>query len=242
VIAVAPASTTSAILFPADDGMMYTMLANEVPASSGYGEPVPKFFKLADQVRVLTAISGDERFTPLEKPAANGDPAGPYLLALSAFGQVLRTPLLPFRTESTKAGRRYMRLAEGDKVVFTAVVTDVEHLLLATTAFHVLQFAVGEANIVAGVAKGVMAVKMNDDERCLGAILVTRRDDAMEVETSAGKIVTLTARKYQPTSRGGRGHALQKRTTLVRILPPPIELVDWEKLDKDGNGQPTLFE
>jgi DNA gyrase subunit A len=242
VIAVAPASTTSTILFPADDGTMYTMLANEVPASSGYGEPVPKFFKLADQVRVLTAISGDERFTPLENPAANGDPAGPYLLALSAFGQVLRTPLLPFRTESTKAGRRYMRLAEGDKVVFTAVVTDVEKLLLATTAFHVLQFAVSEVNIVAGVAKGVMAVKMNDDERCLGAVLVTRHDDALEVETSAGKIVTLTARKYQPTSRGGRGHAVQKRTTLVRILPPPIELVDWDNLDKDDNGQPTLFE
>jgi DNA gyrase subunit A len=214
-----------------------------VPASSGYGEPVTKFFKLADQVRVLTAISGDERFTPLDRPAANGEPAGPYLLALSAFGQVLRTPLLPFRAESTKAGRRYMRLADGDKVVFAAVVTDEgERLMLATTAFHVLQFPVDEVNIVAGAAKGVMAVKMSGDDRCLGAVLVTKSNDALEVETSAGKIVTLTARKYQPAGRGGRGHAVQKRTRLVRVLPPPIELVDWDKREKDDDGQPTLFE
>ena len=84
-----------------------------------------------------------------------------------------------------------------------------------------------------------MAVKMNADERCLGAVLVTKHNDAIEVETSAGKIVTLTARKYQPTSRGGRGHAVQKRITLVRVLPPPIELVDWDK--RDDNGQASLF-
>jgi hypothetical protein len=35
---------------------------------------------------------------------------------------------------------------------------------------------------------------------------------------------------------------VQKRTTLVRVLPSPIELVDWDKLDKDDNGQPSLFE
>jgi DNA gyrase subunit A len=241
VIAVAPASTTATILFPADDGTLYTMLANEVPASSGYGEPLAKYFKLADQVRIVTAISGDERFTPLEQPAANGEPGGPYLLTLTAMGQTLRTPLLPFRAESTKAGRRYMRLAEGDRVVFAAVVTEGERLLLATTAFHALQFPVSEVNIVTGIGKGVMAVKMNDDARCLGAVLVKRHDDALEAETSAGKIMTLTARKYQPTSRGGRGHAVQKRTTLVRVLPPPIELVDWDKLDKDDNGQTSLF-
>ena len=49
----------------------------------------------------------------------------------------------------------------------------------------------------------------------------------------------LNTRKYQPASRGGRGHAVQKRTALVRVLPPPIELVDWDK--RDDNGQASLF-
>jgi DNA gyrase subunit A len=57
--------------------------------------------------------------------------------------------------------------------------------------------------------------------------------------------------KYQTTSRGGKGFEAVKRTTFVRVLPPPIELVDWDAVegkngDKDkgsnGHGQRTLFE
>ena len=53
VIAVVPASTLDHVVFFADDGTAYTMRVNEVPASSGYGEPLAKFFKLADQVRII---------------------------------------------------------------------------------------------------------------------------------------------------------------------------------------------
>ena len=45
------------------------MRINEVPASSGYGEPIAKFFKLADQVKVIAAVTTDERFIPAETPA-----------------------------------------------------------------------------------------------------------------------------------------------------------------------------
>src|ERR1043165_1224103 len=51
VVAVVPASTHDHVIFFADDGTAYTMRVNEVPPSSGYGEPLAKYFKLADQVR-----------------------------------------------------------------------------------------------------------------------------------------------------------------------------------------------
>src|SRR4029077_20918784 len=100
VIAVAPGSTLDHVIFFADDGTAYTMRINEVPASSGYGEPVAKFFRLGDQVRIVNAVTTDERFTPPEKPAKNGEPAPPYLLVVTAQGQTLRSPLVPLRTES----------------------------------------------------------------------------------------------------------------------------------------------
>ena len=68
VIAVVPGSTLDHVVFFADDGTAYTMRINEVPASSGYGEPIAKFFRLADQVRIIAAVSTDERFTPAEVP------------------------------------------------------------------------------------------------------------------------------------------------------------------------------
>src|SRR5205807_8174166 len=61
VIAVVPGSTLDQVIFFADDGTAYTTRINAVPASSGYGEPVAKFFRLGDQVRVLDAATTDER-------------------------------------------------------------------------------------------------------------------------------------------------------------------------------------
>src|SRR5438046_285316 len=110
VLAVAPASTLDHVVFFADDGTAYTMRMNEVPASSGYGEPVGKFFRLADQVRIVNAVSTDERFVPPAAPAHNGDAPPPYLLVVTANGLTLRAPLAPFRVASTKVGRRYVRL------------------------------------------------------------------------------------------------------------------------------------
>src|SRR5262249_4234438 len=82
VIAEGPGSTLDHVIFFADDGVAYTMRINEVPASSGYGEPVAKFFRLGDQVRIINAVSTDERFTPPDEPATNGEPPGPYLLVV----------------------------------------------------------------------------------------------------------------------------------------------------------------
>jgi hypothetical protein len=57
--------------------------------------------------------------------------------------------------------------------------------------------------------------------------------------------------KYEVTSRGGKGFEAVKRTRFVRVVPPPIELVDWDKVEgkgePNGNGkgsgdQRTLFE
>src|SRR5205823_10008456 len=79
VIAVAPGSTLDNVIFFADDGTAYTMPINQVPASSGYGEPIVKFFRLADQVKAVTAITTDERFTPPSPATENAKPLPPYL-------------------------------------------------------------------------------------------------------------------------------------------------------------------
>src|SRR5438132_11667799 len=49
-IAVAPGSTLDYVVFLADDGTAYPMRMNDVPGSSGYGEPLAKFCRLGDEV------------------------------------------------------------------------------------------------------------------------------------------------------------------------------------------------
>jgi DNA gyrase subunit A len=237
VIAVVPGNTLDHVIFFADDGTAYTMRMNEVPPSSGYGEPIAKYFRLADQVRIIGAVSTDERFTPPEQPPKNGEPAPPYVLVVTAQGQTLRAPLALFRTASTKVGRRYVRLSEGDKVVLATVPRE-EHrsIFLGSASGHLLHFLIEEINVLSGAGKGVQGIKLAAGDTCLGGQLMHGRGDMMVVETSGGKKMEFGGGK-ETTSRGGKGFEAVKRTTFVRVVPPPIHLVDWDKLEAKGEGK-----
>jgi DNA gyrase subunit A len=261
VVAVVPGSTHDHVIFFAEDGTAYTMRMNEVPSTTGYGEPVTKFFRLADQVRVIAAATTDERFVPLtptplprngsgergrgegEVPPQNGEPSGPYLLVATALGQVLRTPLAPYRTASTKVGRRYVKLAEGDKVVLATVLRgDEETLYLASRDGHVIHFPVSEINILAGVGKGVLGIKLKEGDVCLGGALMSGRFDKLTLETSGGRTMEFGRNKYDVTSRGGKGFEAVKRASFVRVVPPPIELADWDRVEGKNGDRPKKAE
>ena len=78
------------------------------------------------------------------------------------------------------------------------------------------------------------------------------RFDKFTLETSGGKTMEFGRAKYEPTSRGGKGFEAVKRASFVRVIPPPIQLVDWEQVEgkAGGNGKKhetnghgkTLFE
>jgi DNA gyrase subunit A len=240
VLAVAPASTLDHVVIVSDDGTAYTMRVNDVPASSGYGEPISKFFSLDDNVRVAGAFSTDERFVPATTKPSSGDPPGPYLLVATAFGQVLRTPFAPFRVESTKNGRRYARLEEGDRVVLVAIPTS-EHktMFLASAAGHVIHFPISDVNVLAGVGKGVIGIKLADDDRCLGGAMIRNQADAMIVETSGEKSLEFYGSR-EVVSRAGKGFKAVTRTKIERVLPTTIDLVNWEQFEDgkaNGNGK-----
>ena len=246
VVAVVPGSTLDHVILLSDDGAAYTIRINEVPASSGYGEPVAKFFRLADQARIIAAVSTDPRFLP---PPVEGQ-EGPLLLVATAQGQTLRLPLTPFREESTKVGRRYVKLNEGDKVVLATMQKDERSIFLASKDGHVIHFPIEEINILSGVGKGVMGIKLEDGDLCLGGALIRNQNDALVVETSGGKTMEFFGSR-ELTARGGKGFEAVKRTSFERIVPPAIALVNWEELegkpgDKNGktaNGDgKTLFE
>jgi DNA gyrase subunit A len=248
VIAVAPGSTVDHVVFLADDGTAYTMRMVDVPASSGYGDPITKFFRLADQVKIIAAVTTDERFTPAETKPAKGDPPGPYLLAATAQGQVLRTPLAAFRTASTKVGRRYLRLSDGDRVVLACLLRDEETMFLASASGHVLHFSIKEVNVLAGVGKGVQGIKLTDGDVCLGGQPVSKSFTTLTVETNDGKQMEFT-RRHEVVGRGGKGFEAVKRRSFVRVIPPPIQLTDWDAVEakdrdreKKDEGQKTLFE
>ncbi|MBY0228870.1 MAG: DNA topoisomerase IV subunit A [Gemmataceae bacterium] len=245
VQAVLPGSTVDHAVFFADDGTAYTKRIQDIPASSGYGEPIQKHFTLADQVRIVGAATTDPRFVPLEFAGKKDDPPGPWVFVATQFGQVLRTPLAPFRTASTKAGRKYARLAEGDKVLMACVVTDETSVMMASRKGHVLHFALDEVNILAGAGKGVIGIKLADGDECIGAAVLGTGKPPLVVEVSDGEQKEFTKR-HEVVGRGGKGFEVVKRKTFARVVPPVIQLVDWEALGsnekKPEKEEKGLFE
>src|SRR4051812_43818583 len=64
VIAVLAGSTRATAVFFTNFGVAYTSRIVDVPASTGYGEPIQRLFKFRDGERVVGALSLDARVTP----------------------------------------------------------------------------------------------------------------------------------------------------------------------------------
>src|SRR4029077_11107850 len=128
---------------------------------------------MGDGAAVVAALSTDARFTPQDKKVKGEASLAPFLMVATARGQVLRIPLSPFRTASTKVGRKFCRLAAGDKVVFVDLVRDATTMFLATAAARIIHFAVTDVPVLSGPGKGVRGMKGPARVQGLGGATLT---------------------------------------------------------------------
>jgi DNA gyrase/topoisomerase IV subunit A len=250
VLAVLAGSTRAACVFFTNFGVAYSARVIDVPASTGYGEPIQRFFKLKDGEKVVAALSLDPRAigdtrareslaisapAKSKKPKKTPDPVPPiqaplvHAVAVSSDGFSLRFGLEPLVEPSTRTGRRYARPAKDAEVVGVATVTGGEVLIVATAHGRGLLCRASEVNYLSGPGKGVILIKLSADDRVLGFIASTGDRDLLTVETTRGAEQTISTAKYEVTGRGGKGRELLQRGQFTRILwaapdaPPPFQ-------------------
>lgn len=230
VLAVAPGSTLDHVVFFSSDGVAYTLPIEQVPVSSGYGEPLSKHARLGDGVNLVAAITTDARFTSEDKSTRRKPIATPHLLIVTEKGQIMRVSFSTFRTASTKAGRKYCRLGKDDRVVYAALVEDAETMFIATNDARVLHCEIEEAALLSNPGKGVKGIRLEKEDFVIGALQLSRPSDCLRVVNTNGKKMTFGQMKYGVTSRGGKGVKTSQRSGFAEILYPPIEVVDWDEL------------
>ena len=223
VLAAFAGSTRAACVFFSNFGVAYTSRIADVPASTGYGEPIQKQFKLKDGERVVAAMSLDSRAAGPIQPSREGEPARVHAIAVSSDGYALRFNLDGFVEPSTRSGRRYARPAEGAEIVGVARLTGGEILIAATASGRGLLCRADEVNHLSGPGKGVLLIKLSDDDRVLGFIASSGDRDLLTVETSRGAEQTISTAKYEVTGRGGKGRELLQRGQFTRVLWPVPE-------------------
>jgi DNA gyrase subunit A len=225
VLAVLPGSTRATVAFFTNFGVAYTCRIVDVPASTGYGEPIQRLFKFRDGERIASAFSLDPRVSPNIRSPKEGVEPPVQALAVTSDGFALRFSLEPFIEPSTRAGRRFARPSEGVEVVGVAKVTGKETVIAATRQARAMLCPVEEINFLSGPGKGVILIKLQKGEdRVLGFVASTGDRDLMTVETTRGGTQTISTAKYEVTGRGGKGRELLQRGQFTRVVPAAVEL------------------
>jgi DNA gyrase subunit A len=221
VLAALRGSTKDFLAIFTNLGSCYVIRINDVPASTGYGEPVQKLLNFRDGERVIGAL-----VTSGNGPSAI--PAGTLAISVTRKGFGFRFNLDPHREMSTRAGRRFAKLAEGDEVVGVLPVAPKDILCVVTGDARALVCDADEAAELANPGRGVTMIKVDDEDDVLGFALGKRKDNEVLVaELESGKKIPVGPGRYQVTARGGRGHALARKAKVVRVhIPvevPPAE-------------------
>ena len=227
-------STRSTIAFFSSLGVCYTARMIDIPASTGFGEPIQKLFKLKDGERIVTAISCDPR--SLGDVAEN--PKKPDLcppihgIAATSNGFALRFSLAPLVEPSTRSGRRYAKPGTGASVVGVYTINGTETILAVTQACRAIVCPAEEVNYLSGPGKGVTLIRLAAGDHLLGFKPSTGDRDLMVVMTNRGAKKTISTAKYKTTGRGGRGTEIQKNGRIAEIVtlppgaPPPLDSDD----------------
>ncbi len=246
LFAVLAGSTRDRLALFSTAGTLYVVRVGDVPATTGYGEPIQSLLKFGDGERVAAA------FLLVEPPAAGGEngsangaaggngggaqgslfPTGAggksgappakagttvYLLATAGGYGFRCTPDL---TETTRAGRRIARVAEGDEV---AVVQPVggSAVVCATGKGKMLRFSLNEAAELSGAGRGVILMRLDAGDRLVGALAEPPAAEIVAVAPE-GRETRLRMRDVPAGKRGGKGQKVVKRGG-VALLRLPVE-------------------
>ena len=79
-----------------------------------------------------------------------------------------------------------------------------------------------EINFLSGPGRGVILIKLGDDDKVIGAIVSSGDRDLLTVETTRGSEQTISTAKYEVTGRGGKGKELMQRGGFTRVVPNEV--------------------
>jgi DNA gyrase subunit A len=208
VVAALPGTTRDRLVLFSTRGTVYVLRVADVPATTGYGEPVQSLLKFGDGERVTVARLLRENGGGEAQPVLPGMEAKAILVA-SARGYGFRTE--PDLTETTRAGRRLARVGEGDEIVSVEPVRG-KTVVVATRRGKMVRFALDEVAELSGPGRGVylMRPSKEGDDRIVGALALPK-DGSFLVITPEGTERKIAVADVPEGRRAGKGQKVVKR-------------------------------
>ncbi len=221
VLACVAGSTRATVVFFSNFGTAYTARIIDIPATTGYGEPIQKLFKLKDGEAIVSAYSMDPRVVGSFEEHEGYYPEN-YGFAASDDGYALCFSLAPLAEPSTRAGRRYARPKGNARMLGVSIVTGEERVLSISKQRRALVCRIEEVAYLSNPGRGVLLMKLAPDDALIGMLASPAKDAALEVKTSLGGTQRVGVGKYEETARGGKGKEVMKRGSFVEVVRSPL--------------------
>ena len=208
LLALIPANTKDTIAIFSSGGKVYTLKANDVPAGTGFGEPVQHLFKFGDGERPVTAMNlatvfGAKAGAEGEGQAALALSGGPVTaLTVSSKGVGFAFDLSPFNGITTRAGKKFAGVKEGDAVMGVEIL-DLPNVLFLTTEGKAVVVAAKDIPALSGAGKGVKLVNVKKGDIAL--FRPVKKGDQVRVIDEKGKERTIELKQYGVMTRGSVG-------------------------------------
>jgi DNA gyrase subunit A len=210
LLALLPANTTDNIAIFSSTGKVYVVKANDLPAGSGFGEPVQSLFKFGDGERPVTAMNFSSVFSggataPEEKDKqtrlslSHGEATA---LSVSARGVGFKFDLSQFNSVTTRAGKKFAGVKTGDSIMGVDII-DMPNILFITTEGKAVVVAVKDIPLLSGAGKGVKLINVKSGEVAL--FRPVRKGEQIRVIDEKGKEKVIDLKHYGVMTRGSVG-------------------------------------
>lgn len=238
-------STLSTLVMFSSLGKAYTILVDNIPATSGHGSPIATAFRLEDGEQIIGAYiddptrrdanengkqPGGESTNDSPRPlidwmetaesrhSSSGENYAPMLVAISQMAQVLRMSISAFTSISTSNGRIFMRLSPGDCVLHAAIADSHGYVSCISSNTRAIAFAVEDIPVLKTAGKGVRTLDLDSDTKLVAARVVESEEDGVCVRLSDKRELTISARRLTLGKRGSKGRLLVKNGFVAEII------------------------
>jgi DNA gyrase subunit A len=219
LLALLPANTRDNIAVFSSAGKVYVTKTNDLPAGSGFGEPVQHLFKFGDGERPVTAMNLASVFGGNPGEEDKGKQAELALaprevaaISVSAKGIGFQFDLGQFNSVTTRAGKKFAGVKTGDSIMGVDIL-DLPNVLFLTSEGKAVVVAAKDIPMLSGAGKGVKLVNVKKGDVTL--FRAVQKGEQVKVIDEKGKEKVIDLKSYGVMTRGSVGLKAVKAVKFV---------------------------
>jgi DNA gyrase subunit A len=250
LFAALPGTTRDSLALFSTSGGLYILRVNDVPATTGYGEPIQSLLKFGDGERVAAVflLPGAEGTTNGEQAGAGEKGQGDLFTrgkrAGAARDSAERTAAARPAAKGSAAGGYLLATARGYGFRFTPDLAETtragrrvarvgegdevvsvvpvagREAICATARGKMLRFPLAEVTELSGPGRGVILMRLDGDDRLIGAVAPASGQGVVAVTPEGGER-SIPAGDVPAGRRAGKGQKVVKRGGVAGLRAAP---------------------